>query len=179
MFLKPTPFPVTEPSQAASFLFNLCFLFHFFNLLLKTEAASQKLNLESLPPFFQLRISRSINSFTVFVSSSIFLFFFFSSSGAARISQDLRRGSTAEESWSAAALLEQDLVRRSFGWGSVDDDSMPERRSVRQDAQKPVMGITLLLQTSLQLLILKFTSPHKSLARLLEQYQGVEEKLLD
>jgi hypothetical protein len=94
-----------------------------------------------------------------------FLFFFFSSSGAARISQDLRRGSTAEESWSAAALLEQDLVRRSFGWGSVDDDSMPERRSVRQDAQKPVMGITLLLQTSLQLLILKFTSPHKSLAR--------------
>jgi hypothetical protein len=62
-------------------------------------------------------------------------------SGAARISQDLRRGSTAEEeAWSAAALPEQDLVRRSLGWGSVDDDSMPERRSVRQDAQKPVMG---------------------------------------
>ncbi|KAK2374186.1 BPS1 protein [Trifolium repens] len=39
--------------------------------------------------------------------------------------------------------------------------------------------ITLLLQTSLQLLILIFTSPHKSLARLLELYQGVEEKLLD
>lgn len=61
-------------------------------------------------------------------------------SGAARISQDLRRGSTAaEDGWSATALPEQDLVRRSSGWD--EEDSMPARRSVRQDAQKPVMGL--------------------------------------
>lgn len=62
-------------------------------------------------------------------------------SGGARISHDLRRGSAAEEeAWSPARLPEQDLVRRSSGSASAEEDSMPERRSVRQEAQKPVMG---------------------------------------
>lgn len=54
--------------------------------------------------------------------------------GAARTSQDLRRGSRAaeeeEEEGRSAPPPEQDLVRRSSG--SPGEDSIPARRSRRQ-----------------------------------------------
>jgi len=62
-------------------------------------------------------------------------------SGGSPTSQDLRRGSgAAEEDGASAVRPEKDLVRRSSG-ESAEEESMPARRSRRQEAQKPVTGV--------------------------------------
>ena len=65
-----------------------------------------------------------------------------------RISQDRRRGTAAEdeeEEAGGSVPPEHDLVRRSSGKGRdcspAEEDSMPARRSRRQEAQKPVTGL--------------------------------------
>lgn len=60
--------------------------------------------------------------------------------GGSRTSQDLRRGSgAAEEERAADVRSEKDLVRRRSG--EAEEESMPARRSRRQEAQKPVTGV--------------------------------------